>query len=212
MRRNAVAPVVDNLARCPEITGKLRRCRAVSLDHFVFRQHGISVHRECTASQPTMPSRYTGGVRQITRMQVGTRLKRAREDANLGQQAAAEALGFSGKSSLSALERGANNPTAEAIAAMADLYDVSADYLLGRQDKMRPDYRGLSKRHIAAAQTLASLPDPLRENFLRVIEELHAASSVLKYIAAPQAGPADQQRINTILEEAQAEYRKTHRS
>lgn len=43
----------------------------------------------------------------------------------------AEKLGV-GKPTLSAWERGAKNPTLENLEAMADLYDVSVDYLLGR--------------------------------------------------------------------------------
>lgn len=43
----------------------------------------------------------------------------------------AEKLGV-GKPTLSAWERGAKNPTLENLEAMADLYNVSVDYLLGR--------------------------------------------------------------------------------
>lgn len=43
----------------------------------------------------------------------------------------AEKLGV-GKPTLSAWERGAKNPTLENLEAMADLYEVSVDYLLGR--------------------------------------------------------------------------------
>lgn len=43
----------------------------------------------------------------------------------------AEKLGV-GIPTLSAWERGAKNPTLENLEAMADLYDVSVDYLLGR--------------------------------------------------------------------------------
>lgn len=43
----------------------------------------------------------------------------------------AEKLGV-GKPTLNAWERGAKNPTLENLEAMADLYDVSVDYLLGR--------------------------------------------------------------------------------
>ncbi len=43
----------------------------------------------------------------------------------------AEKLGV-GQPTLSAWERGAKNPTLENLEAMADLYEVSVDYLLGR--------------------------------------------------------------------------------
>lgn len=43
----------------------------------------------------------------------------------------AEKLGV-GQPTLSAWERGSKNPTLENLEAMADLYDVSVDYLLGR--------------------------------------------------------------------------------
>ena len=144
-------------------------------------------------------------------MNIGDRLQRARKEAKLGQQAAAEQLGYSGKAGLSALERGANSPSAEMLARMADLYDVSADYLLGRQEKMRPDYQGLTKAHVAAARTIATLPKPLQQNVLGLIDGLRplADNGILQYVLNYDTNNPDQERMMQRLREAQAEYRKS---
>lgn len=105
-------------------------------------------------------------------MDIGKRLQVARKERGLSQQAAAEQLGYSGKAGLSALERGTNTPSAEMLARMADLYDVSADFLLGRQDKMRPDYQGLNKSHVAAARTISTLPPDMQHYIIGLLETL----------------------------------------
>lgn len=61
------------------------------------------------------------------------RFKEARLLKGLKLIDCAEKLGV-GKPTLNAWERGAKNPTLENLEAMADLYDVSVDYLLGRID------------------------------------------------------------------------------
>lgn len=143
-------------------------------------------------------------------MDIGKRLQEARIEAKLGQQAAAEQLGYSGKAGLSALERDANTPSAEMLAKMADLYDVSADYLLGRQDKMRPDYQGLNKAHVAAARTISTLPKGLQDHVLGLIDGLRplADNGILQYVLNYDTNNADQERMLERLRQAQAEYRK----
>lgn len=64
----------------------------------------------------------------------GKRFVFCRNLAGLSQNAAAKRLGI-GQTSISAYERGIREPGMSAICAMADLYGVSADFLVGRTDE-----------------------------------------------------------------------------
>ena len=61
---------------------------------------------------------------------IGTHLRAAREHARLSQKAAAEHLGMTA-ASLSGWENGAGIPTLRRAFALADLYGVGLDELLG---------------------------------------------------------------------------------
>jgi HTH-type transcriptional regulator, competence development regulator len=64
---------------------------------------------------------------------LGKRLKYLREKFNYSQKKVAEAIGISNVQ-LSRYESGDRNPDPELIAAFADFYGVTADYILGRTD------------------------------------------------------------------------------
>ncbi len=61
------------------------------------------------------------------------RMKELRQEAKLSQMDAAVKLGLS-LTGYCNYEHGTRDPGAETIVAIADLYHVSADYLLGRSD------------------------------------------------------------------------------
>jgi transcriptional regulator with XRE-family HTH domain len=61
-------------------------------------------------------------------------LRKLRKQKELILDVAAEKIGIS-KNALSGYERGTHQPTAEKLIWIADFYDVSVDYLLGREDK-----------------------------------------------------------------------------
>jgi len=61
------------------------------------------------------------------------RLKELRKAKKISQKAVAEAMGMSERN-FQALEYGKFNPNYESIIKVADYFDVSADYLLGRSD------------------------------------------------------------------------------
>lgn len=63
-----------------------------------------------------------------------TRLRECRENARLSQKYVAVTLGVKAPS-VSNWERGETQPTYENIVKLADLYNVSTDYLLGRSDE-----------------------------------------------------------------------------
>ncbi|SFM44075.1 helix-turn-helix domain-containing protein [Salibacterium qingdaonense] len=66
------------------------------------------------------------------------RLRKSREAANLNQKEAAKKFDITNYQ-LSRYENGHSNPDPDLISKFADLYEVSADYLLGRTDDPTPE-------------------------------------------------------------------------
>lgn len=61
------------------------------------------------------------------------RLKELRQERNLSQTALAQIIGVSQKA-IDYWERGINEPKATYIIRLADYFDISSDYLLGREN------------------------------------------------------------------------------
>lgn len=59
------------------------------------------------------------------------RLQELRKERGLNQKDFAKAIGFS-QSQISQWETGVNEPTASSLTVIADYFNVSVDYLLGR--------------------------------------------------------------------------------
>ena len=68
---------------------------------------------------------------------LGASLKRFRENFKLNQRDVSRAIGIPYQS-YQAYEYGKSVPSAEVIFKIANAYDVSTDYLLGRSDMPRP--------------------------------------------------------------------------
>ncbi|MBD5133335.1 MAG: helix-turn-helix transcriptional regulator [Clostridiales bacterium] len=66
-------------------------------------------------------------------MKLAERLRELRKEKNLRQEHLAVALDI-GMSTYCRYEQGKREPTASLLVQMADYYDVSVDYLLGRTD------------------------------------------------------------------------------
>ena len=64
---------------------------------------------------------------------IAERLKELRQEHNLSQSALAKEIGVSQKA-IDYWERGVNEPKATYIIKMADFFDISTDYLLGREN------------------------------------------------------------------------------
>lgn len=62
------------------------------------------------------------------------RIFELRKEANLSQKQLGEAIGLSHKA-ISTLESGARGTSIEKLVALADYFNVSVDYLVGRTDK-----------------------------------------------------------------------------
>ena len=64
----------------------------------------------------------------------GTHLKNIRKSKGLTQKQLAQAIGAS-ESGIQNYELGTRKPTYDMLIALADYFDVSLDYLVGRTDK-----------------------------------------------------------------------------
>lgn len=62
---------------------------------------------------------------------IGDMIKELRKERNISQAALASKIGVSQKA-IDYWERGVNEPKASYIVKLADFFDVSADFLLGR--------------------------------------------------------------------------------
>lgn len=69
-------------------------------------------------------------------IELGIRLKKAREKAGLKQQDVCDKIGIPKVQTLSAYERGINSPNLETLKQFCLLFDVSADSLLFGNDKL----------------------------------------------------------------------------
>jgi len=115
------------------------------------------------------------------------RLKELRERRGLSQYKLAELLGVS-PSTVAAWEVGRNEPSYDMLRKIADVFEVSVDYLLGKTDEPIPAYKKIEDypwyravKHIpvyngANAGDVGSFPD---------------GSTVLRWIGVPKNVPAD---------------------
>ena len=69
---------------------------------------------------------------------LGNRIKEARKSKNIAQKDLAGALGVT-KSAMSLWEKGTREPDVSTLRRIADILDVSADYLIGRSDEEKID-------------------------------------------------------------------------
>ncbi len=67
-------------------------------------------------------------------MKIGTRLKQLRLERNVTQKEIATGIGVSSVS-VQRFEYGTVRPSLDTLIALADFFDVSLDYLVGRSDK-----------------------------------------------------------------------------
>lgn len=92
-------------------------------------------------------------------MEFCEKLRLLREEEGLSQSALAKALGVS-QSAVAQWEAGTRKPTAQAIVAIARMFDTSADFILGLVDeKLRlvPYYKGLDEKGQTFMQAYSQL-------------------------------------------------------
>lgn len=74
---------------------------------------------------------------------IAERIRQLREREHMTQSALAKELGIT-RSSVNAWEMGISVPSTQYLTELADLFDVSTDYLLGRKSTATADMTGLT--------------------------------------------------------------------
>lgn len=83
------------------------------------------------------------------------RLRQLRLDKHLRQDQVAALIGID-KSTVSAYENDLRQPSREILVRFANLYRVSVDFLLGRNDNQTLDVSGLTSTEIAMVRNLVA--------------------------------------------------------
>ena len=84
---------------------------------------------------------------------LSTKLRALRKKYNYTQECLARELGVT-KSVISAYEKGIRMPSYDILVHMAELFNVSTDYLLGLEKKNILDLSGLTEKEIYAVRAL----------------------------------------------------------
>ena len=101
------------------------------------------------------------------------KLKELREEMALRQRDVAEAIGTS-QTNIARWENHTNEPAASYVVKLAEFFNVSADYLLGRTDElgavMMPSAPQLTAEEQQLIKDYRSLSEPLKEMLQRTLE------------------------------------------
>ncbi len=98
---------------------------------------------------------------------LSARLRELRISKNLMQDQVAKLVNVD-QTTISAYENGTRQPSYEVLVALADLYRVSTDYLLGRTCDRYLDLTGLSEREIHVLSELVAIILKQKDFFLMV--------------------------------------------
>lgn len=79
---------------------------------------------------------------------IGNRITRARKELNLNQKELADKCGIT-EATLSRYENGLREPKSEIVVKIADVLNVTTDYLLGREDKTQSTLNQKDEKDIA---------------------------------------------------------------
>ena len=81
------------------------------------------------------------------------RIKQLREQNGLTQAALARMLNVT-RSSVNAWEMGISVPSTQSLVQLAEIFDISTDYLLGVESQQRIDLSGISEEEVTALKNL----------------------------------------------------------
>ena len=89
-------------------------------------------------------------------VKIGQRLKDLRIERKMTQKQLADRLGLA-TSTISSYESGDRYPTLDTLAALARIYHVSTDYLLGLESRRDIDVTGLSEEEILVVSQMVHI-------------------------------------------------------
>lgn len=121
---------------------------------------------------------------------LGKRLKEARTAARYTQMEAAKLLGIS-NGTLSGYERNYRDPDTEILDKMADLYDVSVEWLMGRSDISNP----VSATPIFTEKEKSDMAKRIEEMTLD-LKEGRAKGSALSF----KGEPMSEEAVDSLIE------------
>jgi len=110
----------------------------------------------------------------------GERLRMARERAGLSQMDVYKAINLSNKS-LSRYENNATTPDPKTIKALIELYDVSADFIMGLSDEMG---RARSSKCSGTSKSKPKLAEAIASSDKELIKKIESLSPEAKEKAA----------------------------
>ncbi len=134
----------------------------------------------------------------VMNMSLGARLKKEREKRNWSQITVAKKIGIT-NAVLSNYERDYRDPDTETLKKLAELYEVSIDYLLGHIDKKSGD-----------SPYTAPLTEKDKKDIAKRMEELRkdlASGDGLSY----KGEPMSEEAIESLLEAIEYADRQTTR-
>lgn len=105
------------------------------------------------------------------------RFKAARLSAHLSQKEAALSLGIK-PPSMSSWESGTTKPTLENLAAMAKLYGVSVDYLIGKEPEIKKQPTADGELLDETIRRVRTLPEPALARVQDFLDGLEAGLSI----------------------------------
>ena len=120
---------------------------------------------------------------------IAERIKKARKDAGLTQLDAAKAIGITPQA-ISNYERGVNKVPNDTLVDLAELYNVSINYLLGVSEiwttEILPIFENVAKEHLTLVALLNTdgVPDSVKQTIRETIPNLKTEfSSCMEYIS-----------------------------
>src|SRR5712691_8905956 len=116
---------------------------------------------------PARSGRQEGQVASARRAMQAARLRQRRNDLNLTQRQLARLIGTTQRQVVR-YESGENDPSLDALSALASALNVSADWILGLTDDLarsRPGPAGLEEREVALLRVFREVPAHLRRSF-----------------------------------------------
>ncbi len=102
-----------------------------------------------------------------------TRIKERRKTLNISQLELSERTGIS-QSQISRYENGDNDPTGEALVALAEVLNTTTDWLLGRSDNVLPveQQTGLTEEEHELIKLLRATDRQMRYRIMKAIKAL----------------------------------------
>ncbi|PEK00316.1 helix-turn-helix domain-containing protein [Bacillus toyonensis] len=112
---------------------------------------------------------------------LGPRVKTLRKEMKLTQQALGDKVGLK-KAAISQIENGNNAPSNEVLNKMADVFDVTADYLLGRSEHKNltmDESSKIKKEMLEMAGKIEKLDSSKQETILNMMKNILEQASKL---------------------------------